>query len=60
MADFITKNQLRSFIDGKDEFLNKSFAIVEARLSKIIKTRNEFESSVFISHSHKILIWLST
>ena len=53
MADFITKNQLRSFIDGKEDFLNKSFAIVEARLSKVLKSRNEFESSVFISHSHK-------
>lgn len=53
MADFITKSQLIETVEKNKNTLNKSFALVEARLSKIVKNRNEFESSVFISHSHK-------
>jgi len=53
MADFITKSQLKSYVERKEGTLNKTFAILEAKLSKAVKTRNQFESSVFISHSHK-------
>lgn len=53
MADFITKSQLKSYIDKDGKTFNKSFGVIETRLSKILKKRPEFESSVFISHSHK-------
>ncbi|MBV7268954.1 toll/interleukin-1 receptor domain-containing protein [Winogradskyella luteola] len=53
MADFITKNQLINNVEKNNNTLRKSFALLETKLSKIVKNRNEFESSVFISHSHK-------
>uniref|UniRef100_UPI0040470F0F toll/interleukin-1 receptor domain-containing protein n=1 Tax=Mariniflexile sp. TaxID=1979402 RepID=UPI0040470F0F len=53
MADFITKEQLKSTL-GKDDYgLKGSMAVLLAMSSKLAKKRSEFESSVFISHSHK-------
>ena len=53
MADFITKAQLQSTL-GKDiRGLKRDMAVILAMSKKLGKKRNEFESSVFISHSHK-------
>lgn len=53
MADFITEKQLKSYVERGGNTLNKPFAIMEAKMSKIVKGRHQFDSSVFISHSHK-------
>ncbi|MCB0463334.1 MAG: toll/interleukin-1 receptor domain-containing protein [Flavobacteriaceae bacterium] len=53
MADFITKNQLKSYVELKEGTLNKTIALLETVLSKAVKDRSQFNTSVFISHSHK-------
>src|SRR5690606_9379404 len=53
MPDFITKAQLKSSIEQKDGSIDKIIALAAIESAKIVKKRNEFESSVFISHSHK-------
>lgn len=53
MADFITKTQFKANEERINGNLNVTFAKIEAKLSKAIKNRSQFESSVFISHSHE-------
>ncbi|UKM63882.1 toll/interleukin-1 receptor domain-containing protein [Flavobacteriaceae bacterium GSB9] len=53
MSDFITVNQLKKSIEKNDASLTKLFSVFEAKLSNALKKREQFESSVFISHSHK-------
>lgn len=53
MANFITKNQLKSYVEYKGGTLNKTIALFEAKIAKAILPKSEFDISVFISHSHK-------
>ena len=53
MADFITKEQLKSTIGDDTHLLKKNLAVLFAMSKKLGKQRVDFQSSVFISHSHK-------